>query len=566
MLIVALHNDEDSGVCLMKDGQILEAVNEERFNRTKLYKGLPQLSLDYVLQKHDLDVGQVDHFVYGWHGRQNDFGRYARKLSRRVAKAVTHNPASVDIIDERVGVEFERDAETRGEFEDWMKELGVPSQRLMFVDHHSSHSWAAFSCSPFDSAFVFTFDGRGDLKSGTVSIASRDAGIQEQDYLLSFDSLGFLYGQITGYLGYQPHRHEGKVTGLAAYGDPDKTLPLFRSMIDWEDGSIVAKLGPYRPFYTKMDPDLARQFDEFSREDIAAGVQKHCEDLLTRFVSYWIERSDRPEVRNVCLAGGVFANVRINQCIAELPGVDEVFVFPHMGDGGLTVGSACLANHVLTGASKVEFDSVYLGPNFDDTQIEDCLESYGARIKFQHLNDKVERTVEDLLEEKVVGYFDGRMEFGPRALGARSILYHARDRSVNDWLNQRLRRTEFMPFAPVTPVEYAPDCYIGWQESDACTPFMTKTFDCTEAFSRGHQAVVHIDGTARPQIVTQDRNGDYYQVVKSFCDRNGDRALINTSFNAHEEPIVCSPHDAVDSLLDDTVDVLVIGSYRVARA
>ncbi len=182
------------------------------------------------------------------------------------------------------------------------------------------------------------------------------------------------------------------------------------------------------------------------------------------------------------------------------------------------------------------------------------------------MNDLVEETVNDLVAEKVVGFFQNRMEYGPRALGARSILYHTRDRSVNTWLNDRLRRTEFMPFAPVTPEDYAAECYLNWKPELKCAQLMTITFNCKKEFANRHPAVVHVDGTARPQVVTERLHGDYYLVVKGYCDRTGEQALINTSFNAHEEPIVCSPKDAIESIQQGMVDVLILGNYRVVRS
>ena len=566
MYILGLHNDEDAGVALMQDGRILYALSEERLSRIKLHKGFPSLSLDYVLNRHGLTLDEIDHIIYGWHGRKNDYSDYARKLVRRSVRAVTANPEAGPILVERVDIEIDRDAETRGLFEQSMHELGVPPGRITFLDHHSSHSWGAFACSPFDQSFVFTFDGRGDLKSTTASVADRKSGIVEHDYQLSMDSLGFLYGQITHYLGYKPHRHEGKVTGLAAFGKATKTLPLFRRLMSFDDGMIVANIAPYRPFYTNLHPQLVAELDQFSHEDIAAGVQAHCEDLVTAYVAYWIKKIDRPDIRNVCLAGGVAANVKINQRVAEIAGVDSIYVFPHMGDGGLPLGSCCYANYLLTGESKVEMDTVYLGPSYSDDAIERVLADYSDRVVVSRLNDKADHTVRDLVNGKVVGWFDGRMEYGPRALGARSILYHTRDGTVNDWLNKRMRRTEFMPFAPVTPEEYAAESYEKWSSDDVSAHFMTRTYDCTGAFKDVHKAVVHVDGTARPQIVNEKDNGDYYRVVKGYCDRTGERALINTSFNAHEEPIVCSPRDAVDSLIDKVIDVLVIGNFRVTSA
>ncbi|MCP4351314.1 MAG: carbamoyl transferase [Desulfobacterales bacterium] len=565
MYIISLHNDEDSGVCLLKNDKILEAVNEERFNRIKLYKGIPRLSFEYVLKKYDLSVEDIDYFVYPWYGKKNNYPEYIQKLVDRINLAANKNSDALGIIKERLETEFKNDEKTRKEFEHWIQKLNVSEDKVIYSDHHHCHAWSAFACSPFDKAFVFTFDGRGDLKSATASFASKENGIYEYDYLMSMDSLGYLYGQITKYLGFTPHRHEGKVTGLAAYGNPRKTLPLFNELITWKNDAIVANIGLYQPFFT-MKKELKDKLNFFTHEDIAAGVQTHCENLVVQYIKYWIRKIDKPDVKNVCLSGGVFANVKLNQRAREIPGVDNVYIFPHMGDGGLSVGGAAYLLYLLTQKATLPLPTVYLGTEFSNNEIHETLKSYSEHLDIVELGDKlVESTVQDLIEEKVVGYFNNRMEFGPRALGARSILYHAGDKSVNDWLNKRLARTEFMPFAPVTPVEYASDCYADWSADHICSQFMTMTYDCTEPFKTRHEAVVHVDGTARPQIITKDINGEYYDIVRTYCDITGNKALINTSFNAHEEPIVCKPEDAIENLLNNRIDILVIGNYRATK-
>jgi len=564
MVIIGLHNDEDSGACLMKDGVLLGAVSEERLNRIKLYKGLPVKSLEYFIKKYNLNLDQIDYFAYGWHGRKHNCREYAEKLSKRIIYALKNDAHCADIIKDRITVEKEIDNETLGKFQEWMMELGIPEEKIYYLDHHKSHAWSAFSTSPFESAFVFTFDGRGDLKSATVSVGTKEDGLQECDYLLTFDSLGYLYGKITNYLGFRPHRHEGKVTGLAAYGNSDKTIELFRKLVRWENGSIISNLGFYKPFFS-VSNELRKELDRYSREDIAAGVQKHCEEIVAKFIKYWIKKINKPEINNVCLAGGLFANVKINQKISEIEDIDNVYIFPHMGDGGLPVGSACYLNYMLSGQAKIAMPTIYLGPEYSNGEVLEALKRFSNEVVFQPVTNKVDEIVSDLIKERVVGYFDTRMEYGPRALGARSILYHARDKKVNDWLNERLKRTEFMPFAPVTTIEHGQECYINWNKEDVCSYFMTITYDCTESFKRKHKGVVHVDGTARPQIVKEELNGDYYRIVKNYCEKTGERALINTSFNQHEEPIVCSPNDAIESLIIDNVDILYIGDYKVVR-
>jgi len=261
----------------------------------------------------------------------------------------------------------------------------------------------------------------------------------------------------------------------------------------------------------------------------------------------------------------LFANVKINQAVYEMDEVDNIYVFPHMGDGGLGVGAACNLNFVQTGAAKVPLPDVYLGPSYSTKEIESAIRKAADYLHVEKCSEPVEPILQDLLSEKVVGFFYGRMEMGPRALGARSILCHARDGGINDRLNLRLRRTEFMPFAPVTPERLASQCYSGWRQDNPCALTMTQTYQCTDSFRQHHPTVVHVDGTARPQIVTREMNGRFRDLVEKYCERTGDKALINTSLNQHEEPIVCSPEDAIDSLIKDNVDVLAIGDFRLQR-
>jgi len=565
MNIVGLHNDLDAGACLVQDGRVLCAINEERLSRVKLHSGVPRQSLAWVLDFAGLRLEDVDWFVYSWYGKQNDYGNYSRKLVTRVVEALHNDPGCGPILEQRVKVEFDRDQTTREKFEAWLHELGIPQTKVAYYDHHLTHAWSAFATSPFDEALVFTFDGRGDLKSATVSSVSTSKGIKEHDYLLSFDSLGFLYGQMTHYLGFDHNRHEGKVTGLAAMGDPAKTMGLMEQLITWESGTIRANIGLYKPFYTNLGERLMELLKSHTREDLAAAVQQHCETLVLKYMDHWIQELKPSQPVNMCASGGLFANVKLNQRIADRWGGDRFFVFPHMGDGGLMIGGALFHHYRLTGRAKCIFDGVYLGPAYDETDVLGALRAAGSDVVYDRPHDLVQSVVNDLTANRVVGYFDGRMEFGPRALGARSVLFHARDRRANDWLNKRMRRSEFMPFAPVTPIELAAECYKNWTAQDRNSFFMTQTYECLDDFQRRHPAVVHVDGTARPQIVRRDMNPRYYDVVRRYCDATGDRALINTSFNVHEEPIVCSPQDAISSLVRDCVDIVYLGPFRVMK-
>lgn len=559
--ILGFHNDEDAGAALLIDGKIAGAVNEERFTRVKLSKGFPSRSIEFLLQSSGLRWEGIDHFVYGWFSGNNAHEVLPKIVSRAMLNA--EDPIAADIIRQRLEVEYARDQETRNLAVAELQAKGVPLHKLITIEHHPAHAWSAFATSPFDRALVITADGRGDYKSATVSVADAKTGLQEVSWLSSLDSLGFLYGQITGYLGFKPCRHEGKITGLAAFGDPSKTRSLFDSLMTWKQGQIFANIGSlYRPFYTHLSWQLLEALKPYSPEDIAAGLQQQTEYLMTRFVE---ESLKKYPYENVCLAGGIFGNVRVNQCIREISGVKNVYIHPQMGDGGLSLGSAIAHQFKLTGQTHLDMPTVYLGPEYSDEEIYQELRCH-EKLRYQRMVNQPALVSQLLQHNKIIGYFDGKMEYGPRALGHRSILCNPKDKTINDWLNRRLARTEFMPFAPVVIEDLARLCFVGWEPSHTAAHFMTTTYHCTPLFKENSPAVVHVDGTARPQIIVREHNPGYYAIVKRYYDDTGTLSCINTSFNRHEEPIVCSPRDAVQALLENSVDVLVIGNYLVERS
>ena len=561
MYILGIHNASDAGVCLIKNNKILYAINEERLNRKKMFSGFPHKSLEMILLKFDLKISDIDYFVYGWCGKKNDIYDYNIKFTKRMLEECRRDNKNYKLINERVLAENIRDNFRRISFDKECKKLKINTNKIIYIDHHQSHAWSAFSGSPFKKSLVFTLDGRGDLRSGLVAFADEKNGLQEKDYLIStFDGLGFLYGQITHYLGFTPHKHEGKVTGLAAFGNYKKTIKIFRKIVNFEKGTIKCKLGYYRPFYTNLSKNLIKDLKKHKKEDIAAGLQIHCESVISKWVNFWVKQYKGKQ--NVCLAGGVFGNVKINQIVSEIKNVKNVYVFPHMADGGIPFGSAALASFNLVKKKKIKFENMYSGTSFNDSEILKALKKQ-KKIKFKRIKNKSFFIAKKIFEKKIIGVFNGKMEYGPRALGNRSILANPKDSKINDTLNKRLNRTEFMPFAPVTPIEFANKCYVGWKKSHTASKFMTRTYKCTKSFIKRHPAVVHIDETARPQIISKNDNSSYYDIVKTFCDVYGYKSIINTSFNLHEEPIVCNPDDAILSLKRKGIDILVIGNFIV---
>lgn len=559
MTILGIANDETASACIVKDAKLIAAASEERFTRVKMDNSWPSNAITYCLAVAGISLHDIDVIAYGWSAGFNADEQLLPYFDRVLFEA-RNNPDGLDIFRERIDTEIQQDRKKRDEFWNFVDENGLRDKAFSY-DHHESHAYSAYSCSPFDNSLVVTSDGRGDFMSFTVSYMTPDETTFHYRGS-SVDSLGFFYGRITGLLGYRPHRHEGKVTGLAAHGDPQKLLPYMKQMIDVKDGKVYGKPGElYRPFYTNYSDKLQNLIDKNTPEDVAAAAQYHLEDCITRIVGYWVEKTG---AEYVCMSGGVFANVRANQCIMEIPGVKNVFIQPQMGDGGLCVGAA--AQHLYeNGTPKVIMDDVYLGPEYTDDEIREVLEATSG-ITYQYKDDTSADSVKALESNEVIGLYNGRMEFGPRALCNRSIVYHCKDTSVNDWLNERMDRTEFMPFAPVTLEELADRCYKGWQKDHLASKYMTITYNCTDEMAENCPATVHIDGTARPQIITEEYNPKMYRLLKAYYEKTGGLSLINTSFNRHEEPIVNKPDEAIQALTSGMIDVLVISGFVVRRS
>jgi carbamoyltransferase len=447
-----------------------------------------------------------------------------------------------------------READGRPEPRDWrdfLRVTGLADVPLAQVDHHDAHATGAgFACGAGDP-LVLTCDGVGALKSGIVA-APRGGDLRVIGRTFYPHSPGEFWELITVICGFHHMKHGGKITGLAAYGNP--SAPCYDVMaraLDVRGLSIRTALNPVR---------MAAELRGVPREDIAATAQRRLLEVVTALVANAMRATGRS---TLALSGGVFANVRLNQAIAELPGVREVFVFPAMGDEGLAVGAAWHTAITKYGAKPARQPHMFWGPEYSDADCRGALE--GHHLKAERLDDAdlAARVAHRLSRGEVVAVCRGRLELGPRALGHRTILHQTTDGSVNDWLNKRLDRTEFMPFAPVTLEERAGDCYVGLDRSRHTAEFMTITCECTPAMRASSPAVVHLDGTARPQLIRREIDAFYYDTVKRYHGLTGIPSLINTSFNMHEEPIVCTPDDAVRAFLRGRIDALVLGSFLV---
>jgi carbamoyltransferase len=549
----------DASACVLRDGKLLSAVSEERLNRVKLWNGVPHLAIESVLRSAGITLEEVD--VIATHG--SCAPSPDRAVFERKAGAIEESSLAADVKRQQLSAlwsRFEHESFVLGtRTPGYLSEVAALGRPLKVYRHHEAHAACAFFGSGWEDAGVLTADGWGEDASHTLS---RGTGVRldRSHHSSTIDSLGYFYGSITKALGFSPQRHEGKVLGLAARCPDPASYTLIRRMIDadLETGSFVGRMehGLYAPRFSNAA--LEEAVRHFPREDVAAAAQRSLEEVVCRHLEVFGRQT-----RRLAVAGGVFANVRLNQRIADLPFIDEIYVFPIMGDGGLSIGSAWLAHAELTNTRPEPLVTCYLGPPPGDGEIEAVLRTSG--LKHRRFDDAPYEIGTQLAKSRVVARCTGGMEFGPRALGHRSILFAASDPSVNDWLNNRLHRSEFMPFAPATLADEADKFYRNLSECRTSAKFMTITRDCTPEMKERAPAAVHLDGTARPQIVSQQDHPDLHAILSSYRSLTGEPTVINTSFNMHEEPIVCTAEDAVRAFVAAELDVLALGDFIVWR-
>ena len=518
MIILGVHYSHDAGAAIIKDGKIIAAVNEERYTREKLYWGFPRYSLQNIFNLAGIDPKDIDYVAFAnktpGSGPQKSFDKptLRKYIMDNLANATPWLVGSNLFARQyRIFYGFFRRGES---ILSYLRQLGVEAP-VYYVDHHMCHAASAYYTSGFSKdSLVVTTDGSGDGLCSTVSIVDDDYWLKTVAITPFFHSPASIYAYITHNLGFVPNKHEGKITGLAAYGNPNATYDIFHNIMQVRGLQYKTKLiGCGRPASRKLHLIMQNK----KREDIAAGVQKRFEEVCCELVSNALKKYP---ASNIALAGGGFANVKANQRVAEIKDVKKIFIHPHMGDGGLSVGAALFlwADLTLDAGNKpkpIAIDNVYFGPEYNDDEIEKTINKFGLKYKYR---DDIESEVAHLIHDgKIVGRFNGRMEYGPRALGNRSILASPKDKTINDWLNKRLNRSEFMPFAPSVLAEHARDLYKNFSSGEIAAKFMTMTFDVNKKWVELAPAVVHIDSTARPQTVTKEQNKSYYKILISKC-------------------------------------------------
>lgn len=600
MNILGINTSIDCTAVVMRNGRVLAAIAEERLSRKKLHTGFPRQAIMTCLRQSGMTGDKIDAVALGFKEYLTAAPLVTELLfnPRGCQFEPENNIPLMTILAESVRILFTNPGAflamvnpkkwRQWNLERYAKELlffGISRAKVIGVDHHTAHAASAYYCCGFDNVLAVTADGSGDGLSASMFLGKNGKLVKIKSVPKS-QSAGLMYAAVTKFLGFKPHRHEGKITGLAAFGRPRKTMVVLNNLLRLSGdkknftGSLgqnfkerlaeYLRWGLKGSFLRQWEVNeimgvMRRSVDGLPREDIAAGVQKWLEEAISGWVKNAITETGQ---KNIALAGGIFANVRLNQKIAELPGVKEIYVQPNMGDGGTALGAALVVwQRYLEEQGKIMkpvlLNNVYLGLEFSRPEIKSAIKSRG--LKAVMVSDIEKRAAEAIAAGKIVGWFQGRMEFGPRALGNRSLLASATDRNINDILNARLKRTEFMPFAP-SVLDTDISRYVKYS-NHSCKPskFMTITFDCTPMAKKRVPAVVHVDGTARPQIVERETNPKYYRVLEEYKKLTGLGIFVNTSFNIHEEPIVCTPQDAIRSFEKNSCDVLVMDDWWIEK-
>jgi carbamoyltransferase len=592
----------DAAAALLVDGQLVAAASEERFTRLKHDHAYPEQAIAFCLAEAGLSASDLDYAVF--------YEKPLRKFERILQTVLAGWPFTWGVFRESMVAWFNEKLWIKSEI---AGKLGLPAERLLFCDHHLSHAASAFYCSPYDEAALLTCDGVGEWQTTTIGRATADwdgSGKNAIELLgeIRFPhSLGLLYSAFTAYLGFRVNSGEYKVMGMAPYGQPiyaDKVWQLvelddaggFRLNMDYfsfhrstertYNASFVALFGPERKhesdfFTTDTDPERAARDPEKAERnqhyaDIAASIQEVTEEMVLAMArqAHALSGSKR-----LCMAGGVALNSVANgRILAETP-FEELYIQPAAGDAGGALGAALWAWHEVLGKPRsFVMEHAYWGQEYAEAEVLAVLDGYG--IHYEILPDDADffgRLVDTLEAGRIIGWFQGRFEWGPRALGKRSILADPRRDEMKEIVNTKIKfREPFRPFAPVVIAERARDYFelppavmaADGSGEMPCYPaeFMLLVSDIPEARQAEIPAVTHVNGSGRLQVVRRETNADYYDLIAAFGERTGTPVLLNTSFNLRGEPIVSTPAEALATFAHSDIDSLVLGRVLVEKA
>lgn len=549
----------DAAAAIVQDGTLLAAAQEERFTRKKHDQGFPKHAIAFCLDYASLKPGDIDYVVF----YDKPFEKFDRILQTYLATwpkgFLSFLKAMPVWIKEKMWIPQTIRSELDYEGE------------ILFAEHHMSHAASAFLVSPFEEAAILTTDGVGEWDTTTYGIG-RGNEISLLKSIRFPHSLGLLYSAFTYYLGFKVNSAEYKVMGLAPYGEPRFYDLIMKDLVRLkEDGSFNLNMRYFTYEYglTMTGRRFGRLFGEPVREpeseisqfhrDVAASLQKATDTIMVKMAQH-VERETR--MKYLCMAGGVALNCVSNSKILENTSFHDIFVQPASGDAGGALGAACYCYNTILGNHRTySMNDAFLGPEFSDERIEAMLSSKKVNYRKCERSELLAETARFIADQKVVGWFQGRMEFGPRALGNRSIIADARNPENQSIVNLKIKfRESFRPFAP-TVLE---DRMSEYFEFDRPSPFMLFVATVRDG-KRGIPAVTHVDGSARLQTISRRQNPLYYDLIAEFDRQTGCPVIINTSFNVRGEPIVCTPEDAWRCFMRTKMDCLVMGSFILEK-
>ena len=559
MYILGIWDGHDSGAAIIKDNQILFAINEERLTRRKLEINFPEQSIKECLNCVNLTPDEINCVAVSTYDFSKTLARIfpytkeeyylirrRKKMPGRVSslkkkakyKLTEYGPS---VFTERLSEMCVRKSLNR---------IGFNNYQVHMVDHHLCHAAAAAFCSGFDDCLVITIDGIGDALSGTFSTLS-GGKLSRKEVVSGKHSLGIFFEHVTNLMNMRELEDEGKVMALAnyAYPIPDADNPLldFIHINGLEVRCKYNTLGMYN--------ELKKILWRYPSEQFAYMAQRTLEVKILELVKNGLSATG---LKKVALAGGVFSNIKVNMLIRTLPEVEGCFIFPHMGDGGLALGAALSVNYELNKIYSYRLDNVFLGKDYSEEEIKSELDASGLEYSY---HGNIEEEAANLISQGyIIFWFQGRMEYGPRSLGNRSIIALANSKRIRDLLNLRLKmRVWYQPFCPTMLEE---DAQFYLEEYDKPNPFMTMGYMVKDDKRDEIEGVISVDGSCRPQIIKENESR-YGKLLSNVKELTGRGVVLNTSFNIHGEPMVCSPKDAIDTLKRTKNDYLVMGNYLV---
>lgn len=587
MYILGIYNAHNATAALLKDGKVIACVSEERFTKVKNQYGFPKNAIDYCLRTAGIDSSEVDlvtiPFKYGapQHAMRDTkdlslsfmltIYKVAGLVRRAWGELALAFPELMPIgkfcfrFASQIVEKFHMESERKfiAEY------LGIDKNKIMTVDHHLAHAMCGYYASPFNGkkALVLTLDGEGDFTCATVSIydGQKHKEIARSD---REHSIGYVYQRLTYFMGMKTNEHEYKVMGLAPYAKGDEINKAYEKIKD------IVTLDPqnklvFKSKFNTVDTDkfLERKIGKVRFDILAAAFQKFTEDRIVEWIQYAIKKT---KIKTVVLSGGVFMNIKVNQKIAELPEISQLFIMPSCGDETTPIGASYFG-FLTQGEGKVlknsSISDLYWGPEFSNRDVEKVIKVRRLSRKYLVTKSKdIEKKIATLLSQgNIVARMGGRMEFGARALGNRSILANPTDPWVIRKINDQIKGRDFwMPFAPVILWERMNDYLINPKK--ITSPYMMLGFETKPKAKQDLLGALHpYDFTARPQLITKEANPRYYKILKEYEKITGRGGILNTSFNLHGYPIVLGPAEAIDTFENSGLEYLALEDYLIAK-